>query len=97
MSSGEVFDDFGFAALLRQRDAGEGDAVVGDFHRLGALQRRHHGAHVEHADLRIVGRLGQIARGPAEERGQGGADGDLVLAAFDALENSERAVGRTVS
>jgi hypothetical protein len=38
--------------------------------RLGALQRGHDGAHVHHADLRIVARLRQAAGGPAEHRGR---------------------------
>ena len=88
-----VLHDFGFAQLFRQRHARETQAFAGEFHRLGLLQRRHHGAHVDHADLRIVFRLRQIARGPAEQRRRAGAFGNLMLAAFDALQNFQRTVG----
>src|ERR1035438_4677600 len=37
--------------------------------RLPCTTRRgHHGAHVGHADLRIIARLGQVAGGPSEQR-----------------------------
>ena len=42
-----------------------------------------------HADLRVVARLGQMAGGPAEHRRGRGADGHLVAAAFDPLEDFE--------
>ena len=58
----------------------------------GLLQRGHDGAHVGHADLRIVARLGEIAGGPAQHGGSSGADGNLVLAAFDALQHFKDAV-----
>ena len=59
---------------------------------LALLQRRHDRSHVAHADLRIVARLRQIARGPAQHGGRAGADRDLVLAAFDALQHFKGAV-----
>jgi hypothetical protein len=49
-------------------------------------------AHVGHADLGIVARLGEVAGGPAEYGRRAGADRDLVLAAFDALQDFKGAV-----
>ena len=53
-------------------------------------------AHVGHADLRIVARLRQIAGGPAKHRWRSCANRDLMLAAFDALQNLETSRRREV-
>ena len=68
------------------------EPFAGELHGFGFLQSGHHGAHVDHADLRIVLGLGQIAGGPAEQGRGAGAARDLVFAAFDAFEDFERAV-----
>src|ERR1019366_5886004 len=80
------------ALLFGQRHGGEGQPRVADLRRFGALQRGHHGAHVGHADLRIIARLGQVAGGPSEQRRRRRAHRYLVAPAFHALQHFEAAV-----
>ena len=82
-----VFNNARFPALRGQVDRGELHPADADLGSLGLLQCRHHGAHIHHAHLGIVGRFRQAAGGPAEQGRRPVALADLVAPALDPLED----------
>src|SRR5271157_5003249 len=56
-----VFDDLRLPLLRRQAGLDDGESFALQALRFGALQRRHHRAHIRHAGLGMVRRFGQVA------------------------------------
>src|SRR5271157_3333953 len=90
---GEILDDARLPLLLWWTRASIAHGVRSRGGGLGALQRRHDRAHIGHADLRIVARLGEIASCPTEQRGSSLAERYLVTAALDAFQDLEGTIG----